>query len=133
MHDDELTPAEREALRDLPREAQPGDLLEERTVRALAGRGWIRTRRRIPAPLAWAAAAAACTLFFVAGFSIGKNRVEGPSREPLVDSPTETDREPAFTETPDTDNQSSQVTLATTDTSEAGSTSANRTQYVVWF
>jgi hypothetical protein len=133
MHDDELTPAEREAMRSLPREAHPGDLLEERTVRALAGRGWIRTRRRIPAPLGWAAAVAACVLFFVAGFSIGKNRVEGPGREPLVDSPTKTDREPAFTEAPDAERQSSEISLATTDTSEAGSTSASRTQYVVWF
>lgn len=131
MHDDALTPAEREALRQLPREAHPGDLLEERTVRALASRGWIRSRRRIPAPLGWAAAAAACALFFVVGFSLGRNRVEHAAREPFVDSPTSSDREPALSQTDDAE-KSSEVSLAT-DTSRVNVASTNRTQYVIWF
>ena len=41
-HDeDELTPDLRNALRSLPRERDPGRLLEERTVRALRERGMI--------------------------------------------------------------------------------------------
>jgi hypothetical protein len=74
MHDDELTREEIEALRGLPREARPSDLLEERTVRALAQRGRIHRRRALPTPLAWSAAAAACLLFFVAGFAVGQSR-----------------------------------------------------------
>jgi hypothetical protein len=58
MHEDDLTPAEREALRALPREANPSELLEERTVRALAARGMIRPSRALPPWFAWAAAAA---------------------------------------------------------------------------
>lgn len=74
MHDEELSPDEREALRALPRAAQPGDLLEERTVRALADRGLLRAGRRIPPTLVWCGAAAACALFFVVGFNAGSAR-----------------------------------------------------------
>lgn len=133
MHDDDtLTPAERQALRQLPRQVQPGDLLEERTVQALASRGWIRPRRRIPAPLGWAAAAAACLLFFVVGFSLGRNRVERAAHEPFVDSPSTVDR-PALSEASQPEKTPSEISLADTDTSHASSTSQNRTQYVIWF
>jgi hypothetical protein len=73
MHDDAPTPGEHEALRRLPREIPPHDLLEERTVRALAARGLLHERRR-PLFGLWAAAAAACLVFFVAGFGLGTSR-----------------------------------------------------------
>lgn len=41
--DDELTPEERMAFADLPREAQPPDLMEERVVRALRDEGILRS------------------------------------------------------------------------------------------
>ena len=132
MHDDELTPAEQEALRALPRERPPGDLLEERTVRALAGRGWIQSRRT-PARYAWAAAVAACLLFFVAGFSIGKNRVERPGSEPLVDSPSDPGRDPSISESSGPPRRPSEVTLVRSDTNQAGPAGVSQTQYVVWF
>jgi len=84
MHDEELSDGEREALRALPREAQPGDLLEERTVRALADRGLLRARHRVPPTLAWLGAAAACALFFVAGFSAGSARPHGDAGGAVV-------------------------------------------------
>ena len=42
MHDDELTPDERTRMRALPRELDPDDSLEERTVRALRAEGLLR-------------------------------------------------------------------------------------------
>jgi len=125
MQDDELTPAEAQGLAALPREAQPGDLLEERTVNALAGRGWIHRRRRPPASLAWAGAAAACLVFFVAGFAIGQSRSETRSTGTSVLSP-------AGEPTPEPDHArpgtTTHVTLA-----DADSSAIARTQYVVWF
>jgi hypothetical protein len=75
MHDDDLSPFEREALSELPREAALPRGLEERTVRALRARGLLHA----PAPLriaftpAWiGAAAAAAFALFVGGFAIGQ-------------------------------------------------------------
>ena len=42
MDDNELTPAERELFAALPREREPGRLLEERTVRALREQGLLK-------------------------------------------------------------------------------------------
>jgi hypothetical protein len=76
-HDDDLTPAEREAFRALPRERDPGQLLEERTVRALSEHGFFSAReprtRRFTLHPAWvAAAAAAFVAVFLGGFTVGQ-------------------------------------------------------------
>ncbi|HUK63350.1 MAG TPA: hypothetical protein VLV15_08455 [Dongiaceae bacterium] len=78
-HDDELTPAEREAFRALPRELDPGRLLEERTVNAVRERGLFaggqprRVRFGLPFHPAWVAAgAAACVALFLGGFTAGQ-------------------------------------------------------------
>lgn len=75
--DDDLTPAEREAFRALPRERDPGQLLEERTVRALSEHGVFsvreRHRRGFGLHPAWiAAAAAAFVAVFLGGFTAGQ-------------------------------------------------------------
>ena len=76
-HDDDLTSELREALRALPRERDPGALLEERTVRALRERGLLVARsgragvRRIPA--AWLGGAVAAGLaLFASGIALGQ-------------------------------------------------------------
>jgi hypothetical protein len=77
MHDDELelTPAERAAFAALPRERDPGRLLEERTVRALREQGLLTGapgRGRFRLPHAWLVAAAAAGLaFFAGGTAVG--------------------------------------------------------------
>jgi hypothetical protein len=81
MHDDgtedEMTPELRSALQALPRERDPGELLEERTVRALRERGMIETARpggrirRIPR--SWLAGAAAAGIaLFAGGVAMGQ-------------------------------------------------------------
>jgi hypothetical protein len=71
MHDfDELTIEERERLTGLPRQLEPGRLLEERTVRALRQRGLLRPRGTYRAW--WAAAAAAAIGLFATGFAVGQ-------------------------------------------------------------
>jgi len=70
MHDDELRQWERERMAGLPREREPGRLLEERTVRALRERGLLRPPggQRVW----WATAAAAAIALFATGFAIGQ-------------------------------------------------------------
>jgi hypothetical protein len=82
----ELTAAEREALDALPRETDPGQLLEERTVRALRENGLLATSRASGITVAppahsvahgrpwWrsAAAIAAGIALFAGGMSIGQ-------------------------------------------------------------
>ncbi len=70
MHDDELTQGEREWMAELPREREPGRLLEERTVRALRERGLLRPPAIHRAW--WATAAAAAMALFATGFAIGQ-------------------------------------------------------------
>lgn len=91
----EWTDAEREALERLPREMDPGQLLEERTVAELKERGFLRpgperedatvageapaaTRRgRVTRPLHpawWAAGIAAALALFFAGLAVGQAR-----------------------------------------------------------
>jgi hypothetical protein len=71
MHEhDKLTPAERIELDGLPRHREPGRLLEERTVRALRARGFLRSSGFQRGW--WAAAAAAAVAFFATGFAMGQ-------------------------------------------------------------
>lgn len=70
----DLTPEELQALRGLPRERAPGDLLEERTVQALYDRGLLgsrgaRSAGRLPR-LAFGVAAAVA--LFVSGVAVGQ-------------------------------------------------------------
>lgn len=75
--DEEMTPELRRHLAALPREREPGALLEERTVRALRERGLIETRkaggrvRRIP--MAWLGGAVAAGIaLFASGITVGQ-------------------------------------------------------------
>jgi hypothetical protein len=86
MYDDELTPAEREAFRTLPREHPPGNPLEERTVRALRARGLIRPAHPVfRSSPAWTfAAAAAVVAVFTGGFALGQWLEARQARQALV-------------------------------------------------
>jgi hypothetical protein len=75
--DEEMTPELRRQLDALPRERDPGRLLEERTVRALRERGLIETARaggrvrRIP--MAWLGGAVAAGIaLFAGGVAMGE-------------------------------------------------------------
>jgi hypothetical protein len=70
---DELTPAERAAFAALPRAAEPGRLLEERTVRSLRERGLVQQAVRAGVPRAWIAAAMAAGIaLFACGITAGQ-------------------------------------------------------------
>ncbi len=66
---DQLSPAERDALDDLPREREPSRMLEERTLSALRSEGLVRRPRGINphGPFGWAAAGIAAALALFAG------------------------------------------------------------------
>ena len=142
MHDDELTPAEREAFAALPRESLASDLLEERTVRALAARGWIHPRKRIRAAVVWTGAAAACLLFFVVGFSLGQKRSVQPETL-FPGAETQESGTPAGTSTQGTTmeraagkEEGSSVAMDTSGSLALGQPELQtkaRTQVVVWF
>src|ERR1044071_9368078 len=79
--DDELTPDERARFAALPREREPGRLLEERTVRALRERGLRQApapvqaaaRRRLRFPSAWISGAIAAGIaLFLDGLATGQ-------------------------------------------------------------
>lgn len=79
--DAELTPAERELFAALPREREPGRLLEERTVRALRERGLLHAaqapaadaRRTLRFPAAWMSGAVAAGIaLFLGGLATGQ-------------------------------------------------------------
>jgi len=75
MHDDDLTPEERAAFAALPRERDPGEMLEERTFRALRARGLIGRPERhgiVMSPAWLTAAAAALVAVFTFGFALGQ-------------------------------------------------------------
>jgi len=77
MDDDELTPDERAMFAALPRERDPGRLLEERTVRALRERGVVRApekpRRVIRFHPGWMTGAVAAGLaLFLGGLATGQ-------------------------------------------------------------
>lgn len=76
--DDELTPDERAMLSALPRERDPGRLLEERTVRALRDRGLVHApaapRRAIRFQAGWLTGAAAAGIaLFLGGLATGQH------------------------------------------------------------
>lgn len=76
MHDDDLTTEERNRFRALPRELDPDDSLEERTVRTLRAHGLLKAAParivRFPLSPMWiGAAAAACFVLFAGGFFFG--------------------------------------------------------------
>ena len=143
MHDDELTSAEREAFAALPRESPASDLLEERTVRALAARGWIHPRQRIRAAAVWTGAAAACFLFFVAGFSLGQKRPVQPEAVFPAGAETQESGTPADTSTQGTTMEraaskegGASVAMDTSGSLALGRSESQakaRTQVVVWF
>ena len=69
--DEELTAGELEALAELPREMPPGDLLEERVVRALRREGHFSSARsRVRLNSAWRIAAAVA--LFTGGVATGR-------------------------------------------------------------
>lgn len=76
--DDELTPGEQAMFAALPREREPGRLLEERTVRALRERGVLQAptaqaRPRLRFPAAWISGAIAAGIaLFVGGLATGQ-------------------------------------------------------------
>jgi hypothetical protein len=75
--DDELTPEERERFAALPRERDPGRLLEERTVRALRDRGLVRPaqapRRAVRFHPGWLTGAIAAGIaLFLGGLTTGQ-------------------------------------------------------------
>jgi len=75
MTDQELTPSEKQALKELPTERTPVDFLEERVVRSLRQRGLLheeRGRAFKVTPFRVAAAFAASLLLVVAGFAVGR-------------------------------------------------------------
>jgi len=131
QHDDSFEP-ELDALRTLPRELDPGQVLEERTVRALRERGLVQSARR-QAPLgrwAWAAAAVFAVVLFSAGFWIGRSGTnagaphrDGVAREtkPARDAGMAGRQKPG---SPD-------VTVATETQQQPQANSSER--YVVWF
>jgi len=129
MMDDELTPAEREAFAALPREAPGGDLLEERTVRALAAEGLLRRRHalRRRSGLAWAAGVAACVLFFVAGFTLGQNRQTASTAQWGADTAKDGTRPTTRRETPPRN------PVSGTNVAQSESSDADGMRYVVWF
>ncbi len=71
---DDLAPEERALFAALPREREPGRMLEERTVRALRERGALdapAARRRFPA--AWIGGAVAASMaLFTSGIAVGQ-------------------------------------------------------------
>jgi hypothetical protein len=72
-HEDELTPAERDALARMPREMEPPRMLEERMVKALRAEGALTPARwsRWPMPRLFAAAAAGL-LLYLGGLATGQ-------------------------------------------------------------
>jgi hypothetical protein len=80
---DELTAEERRLLAALPRERDPGPLLESRTVSALHSRGHLQTpsSRRRPGGWVVAALAAGLAVIFLGGVAVGQTLVARPSVE----------------------------------------------------
>lgn len=70
---DELTPEEREALKNLPKERMPSAGLESRVVDAMRNRGFLGKRRRVIAITSGRVAGlvAACVALVVGGYSLG--------------------------------------------------------------
>lgn len=132
MRNDDSFEPELDAMRALPREMDAGQVLEERTVRALRQRGLLQNAHRT-APLgrwAWAAAAVFAVVLFSAGFWIGRSgttagaaRRDGVAREakPGRDAGVATEQKPGARD----------VTVAT-ETQQPPPANASE-RYVVWF
>jgi hypothetical protein len=87
--DDELTPEERELFAALPRERDPGSLLEERTVRALRERGLVqgagKARRVIRFHPGWLSGAVAAGIaLFLGGLATGEHLATRSLRDVVV-------------------------------------------------
>jgi hypothetical protein len=128
QHDDPhaaLQPSELDALRALRRAEDPGRPLEERTVKTLRHQGLLAARHRSPTrPLAWAAAAA--SVFFAAGFALGRGSGRAVDAS---DTTVRTDR-PAVGPRIDRERRDSDGIL----TAAADSTDArDAARVVVWF
>jgi hypothetical protein len=128
LHDDPhaaLQPSELEALRALRRAEDPGRPLEERTVKALRRQGLLATRRATARPLAWAAAAA--TVFFAAGFALGRGSGSTTSTSDAALRPTD---RPTMNQKSDRDRRDpDRILTAAADTTEA----RDAARFVVWF
>jgi hypothetical protein len=78
----ELSDAELNALAALPREIAPGDLLEERTVKALRDAGHFgSSRRRPPSALSLVLRIAAALALFAGGVATGRYLIAGETHE----------------------------------------------------
>jgi len=87
MHEEDLTPEERQSLADLTRERRPPEDLEQRVVRALRAEGLLAPPRplRLPRSPAWIATAAAASIaLFVGGFALGQWVASRQAAELLV-------------------------------------------------
>jgi hypothetical protein len=88
QEDDDLEPALRDGFAELRRTPEPGDLLEEKVVRALRARGLLRARRPGRRLAALAAAAAASLLLFFSGLLVGRSLARPESTPvPAVSGP----------------------------------------------
>ena len=127
-HDDAMQAGpELDGLRALRREEDPGRLLEERTVRALRGRGLLAVQPRAFArPWAWAAAAAVA--FFVIGFALGRGTGDGG--EPRAQIDPRPLQNLAASDAPQPGGAGEQEITRVT---SSESTQAAADRYVVWF
>jgi type IV secretory pathway TrbD component len=87
MTHDDLTPEERKAFEQLPKEKAPSDILEERTVQALQQEGLLRPQRQRTIEITsgrLASLVAACFALVVVGFGLGRwtVAVTGPRISP---------------------------------------------------
>jgi hypothetical protein len=129
MHDEEREFPEREALAALRRDVPASDVLEERTVRALAERGLLLRSRRSRAQLfTRIAAVAACAAFFVGGYALGTRRT-APARDTATIYSGEMRDEPVGQAPADTSGAASTTELSFA----APDSTAAATRKVVWF
>lgn len=132
MRNDDPFEPELDALRALPREVDPGQVLEERTVRALRQRNLLQGahRRTVGQRWAWAAAAALALVLFSAGFFFGRSGANpGATAGNGVARETKSARDSGVAGQQKATGRD--VTVAT-DTQQQPQTGASE-RYVVWF
>src|SRR4051794_7654041 len=104
----ELTDSERTMLAGLPREMATGDLLEERTVRALRDAGHFgSTRRRPPSPLLLVLRIAAAVALFAGGVATGRYLIAGETRQSASTASPQSEIKPTQTPAPKINSQPS--------------------------